>query len=51
MGYNSFAFFEGLIFLVNFDAKTNYEKNKLHYKMKYQLQTAWDGVGNWKFMP
>ena len=51
MEYNAFAFYEALIFLVHFDAKTNFEKNELRYKMKYQLQTAWDGVGDWKFMP
>ena len=51
MEYNAFAFVEVLTYLVNEKGKTNFERNELYYKMKRQLQTSWDGVGSWKFMP
>ena len=51
MSYNAFAFFEVLNYLIKEKAKTNFEKTELYYKMKRQLQTSWDGVGSWEFMP
>ena len=51
MEYNAFAFCEVLTYLVNTYGKTKFEQNELYYKMKRQLQTSWDGVGSWKFMP
>ena len=51
MEYNAFVFVEVLIYLIGEKAKTNFEQNELYYKMKRQLQTSWDGVGSWKFMP
>ena len=51
MEYNAFVFIEVLNYLIKEKAKINFEKTELYYKMKRQLQTSWDGVGSWKFMP
>ena len=51
MEYIAFAFAEVLTFLISTHAKTKLEQNEMYYTMKRQIQTSWDGVGSWKFMP
>ena len=47
MVYNSTAFIEIIIYLINEKAKTKFEQNELYYKMKLQLNECWDGIGEW----